>query len=759
MKPPEPSTAASGTLAGRRALLAVAFAALLLWLWITVPLAAGARTFYFRDVFTTHLPAKAFGAAQLRQGAIPAFDTTWGLGFPFRGSPGVLPLYPGNLLYLALPFWSAFNLHYALHWLLAGLGMAALARRLGQGGGGALVAALTYAGSGWMLSALTFANILTVAAWWPWVLLGAARGDRRGLALAGVACGLALLGGEPITAALGLAPLLLVACRRQGLARGVLAALAIGAVGVAIALPQIVATARIVPFSARGALGAFAAGTTRFHLGGARLLELVVPFPFGLPWDLGKNGYWPWDAQPGLPYFLTLHCGVVGLGLALLALRRHSGWGSLAAAGILFAWAGGLGGDLLVRLTAGLARYPEKLLFWPALALPLLAGWGFESTLAARRWRSWALGAGLLAAAAAGVAAAAHPLAAWLAAGRVDPEFAAAAAGARVAAWTLALLLGAALLALVASFVRRGSAAGIAAAQLLALLPLGGLVLTAPVSDLRASPWGDLLPPGTQVAVSDITSRLRPASPQRTREPMEHYLDLFRLNAFDLGPASGARRGWGYPLGDDLVGLHSPFAALLLYNLPGVSDAAFANWLRVLGVSTLVTDAPLNAAPLHLAATQPRFGAQSYLYRVADPAPAAWWPRSLRPVADPIAAFRAVNHAADPVAEVVVSHPIAHRPGATVRVLRETPDEIEIEVAGPGGLLAIRRTFQPLYRATIGERRLKTEAIDLTLLGVAVPPGRHRVRIAVSALPEKIAGVVALLAFAGTLMLAWRSPR
>jgi hypothetical protein len=93
-----------------------------------------------------------------------------------------------------------------------------------------------------------------------------------------------------------------------------------------------------------------------------------------------------------------------------------------------------------------------------------------------------------------------------------------------------------------------------------------------------------------------------------------------------------------------------------------------------------------------------------------------------------------------------------------VRVLRDTPDEIEIEVAGPGGLLAIRRTFQPLYRATIGERRLKTEAIDLSLLGVEVPPGAHRVRIAVSALPEKLAGVFAVLAFAGALLLAWKSP-
>ena len=114
-------------------LKAVALAALALWLWAAVPLAMGWRTLYFRDVFTTHLPVKAFGAAELRAGRIPAFNPGWGLGQPFRGNPNALPFYPGNVLYLILPFWSAFNLHYALHWLLAALTMAALARALGQG--------------------------------------------------------------------------------------------------------------------------------------------------------------------------------------------------------------------------------------------------------------------------------------------------------------------------------------------------------------------------------------------------------------------------------------------------------------------------------------------------------------------------------------------------------------------------------------------------------------------------------------------------
>ena len=79
-----------------RGLALVALAALALWLWASVPLALGTRTLYFRDVFTTHMPLKAFGATELHQGRIPAFNPTWGLGQAFRGNPNALPFYPGK---------------------------------------------------------------------------------------------------------------------------------------------------------------------------------------------------------------------------------------------------------------------------------------------------------------------------------------------------------------------------------------------------------------------------------------------------------------------------------------------------------------------------------------------------------------------------------------------------------------------------------------------------------------------------------------
>ncbi|HEX6902015.1 MAG TPA: hypothetical protein VF789_20020 [Thermoanaerobaculia bacterium] len=726
----------------------MAAAALLLWLWAAVPMALGQRTLFLRDVFTTHVPLKAFGAQELRQGRIPAFDTAWALGQPFRGNPNALPFYPGNLLYLVLPFWSAFNLHYALHWLLAALTMAALARTLGQGPAAALTAGAAYAGSGWMLSGLTFYNLLAVSAWWPLVLLGAARGGRRGIAIGGGACGLALLAGEPVTATLGLVPLLFVAIRQHGFGRGFLTSVGIGVLGLLIALPQIVATARVLGFTSRGALGA-GMGEDRFHLAGARLLELIVPFPFGLPWELGKTGYFPWDDQRGLPYVITLHVGIAGLWLACLGARRARGWAAFAVAGVFLAWAGAFGGDALSLVTGGMMRYPEKLLFWFALAMPLLAGWGLERAMETGAWKPAAVGAGLALLLAGGVFAAGPRLAAWLA-DRVSPMYAAEAPPVRIGMWIVSLLLAAAFLALAALAARRRSGPGLAAAHLAALLPLAGLVATAPVDAFNPSPWIKRLPPGAAVVT--------PSAPDHPlSEPS--YLNLVRLRSYDLGPAPGVLHGLSYPLAKDLDGTHSPMSVFLSLNLEGLDGDGRANWMRALGVQAAVMEEMPLTAKLRLVDEHERFGGVSRLFLVTDPAPAAWWPRSVTPAVNPPDAFRIVSLSPDPVADVAAARPVSHHPGARVKLLRETPDLIEAEVSGGGGLLVLRRTWQPLYGARSGDAPLATLPVNLSLLGVEVPPGTHRVRVEVSSGPEKAAGVVGLLAFLFAFISSVRLPR
>lgn len=741
-------------------------AALLLWAWVCVPAIAGARTFYLRDVFTTHLPYKAFGAAELRAGRIPAFNPSWGLGQPFRGNPNALPFYPGNLFYLVLPFWSAFNLHYALHWLISLAAMAALARGLGQSPVAALTAGITYAGSGWMLSTLTYYNLLTVAAWWPLVLLGAVRGGRRGTALGGLACGLALLGGEPVTAALGLVPLLLVAVSRHGWRRGILLAVAIGGVGVLVALPQIVAFLRALPFTVRGAHGVTASQAAYYRLHPLRLLELVVPFPFGRPGWLGIHGIWAHLALPRMPLFLSLYSGLVGLWLAALGSLgkgHRRGWALLAAAGLALAAIVGLRGDWLVQLGFGLFRYPEKLLFWFALALPLLAGWGLEECRErGRRPAVWSGWSALVLAAVAGLAALLVPplLPGWLptevAAERI-PDIQ-VTVRAQAVAWGLGLAVGGAALILAVPAARAGRLAAVAGLQLACLCLLYPLALTDSTEPFRRRPpWQELLPPGAAVVHSGMAIPKWIPNP-RYQLPSGPRAVLERQKVLDLHPVPGILNGLTYPLAPDLEGMASPLFRHLHSTLPRLSWQERARWIRLAGADAAVLFAPPQVPELLPLAQADRRGAVARLYRVADPVPAAWWPRRILLVSDEEEAVRTAGRLPDAVATAVTSGPVAHHPEGTVRVLALEPDRIVLEVEGRGGVAVVRRAYQPRFAARAGPRPLRTLPVNGCLLGVEVPPGRYRVTLEVSSRPEEAAAGAAFLTLLGIAWVLTRVP-
>ncbi|MEE2778583.1 MAG: hypothetical protein VYE73_17680 [Acidobacteriota bacterium] len=524
-------------------------AAALLWVALTLPLAAGVETLYFRDVFHLHFPYKAFGAAELEAARIPALNDTWALGQPFRGNPNTLSFYPGNLLYVVLPVWSAFNLHYALHWLGAGLAMMLLARTLLLGRPAAALAGLAYAGSGWMLSTLTFYNIVAVAAWWPVVMAGVVRRDRRGLVLAGLACGMALLAGEPVTAAIGLVPLVFVAVSEHGIGRGLARVGVAGTLGLVLSAPQWVATARIVGFSFRGAHGVLASQASYYSLEVRRLLELVVPFPFGIPGEPGPSGLGASGLLDHLPFYFSLHFGVVALLLALTAIRLRASLALLALAGMVLAWLGGVSGDALLDLGGGLVRFPEKLLFWVAMAVPLLAGQGLDSIL-----RSGGTGVSRLALAGGGLAVAGtivvvvgggrSPIRQLAIEGRFPSPEVLEAQG---TLWTLGL--GAAALLLVASWwaIRSRRAEALVALQLVSARQLAPLWMTDEVAYYENLPWSAAVVRGEAAVHARLGYppwKLQ-ASPPPSPAGMPY--GKVRLEAMEMAPAPGVLQGLQTP--------------------------------------------------------------------------------------------------------------------------------------------------------------------------------------------------------------------
>ncbi|MCG8457386.1 MAG: hypothetical protein MI919_14005, partial [Holophagales bacterium] len=217
-----------------------------------------------------------------------------------------------------------------------------------------------------------------------------------------------------------------------------------------------------------------------------------------------------------------------------------------------------------------------------------------------------------------------------------------------------------------------------------------------------------------------------------------------------------------YPTARDLEGLSSPLTTLVLRRLPELEPLGRYRWLRALGVEALLVPArPRRPLPVLARDGRPG-GGELTLYAAEDPAPSVWWPEGLDSAPDVAAALRAVAGSADAVAWPVLvgpAPPSHHVPGASVRLVEETPDRIELTVEGGGGVLAIRRAFLPLYRARLqnvgsggssssgaaenGE--LRTLPINVCLLGVKVPAGRHRIAIEISEAPEAAAAGFSLV--------------
>lgn len=747
---------------GSRATALVAAAIVAFWLALVLPLLVGQRTLLLRDVFTTHLPYKAFGAESLARGEVPAVFPDWALGQPFRGNPNALPFYPGNLLYLALPFWSAFNLHYVLHWALAALGMARLARAYGLGAEAAALAALAYGGSGYLLSTLTFYNLITVAAWAPWVLAGLARGGVRGAAAGGLACGLMLLGGEPLTAALVVPAMAVVALDRQGARRGLPLALAVGALGLALAAPQIVATARILPESWRALAGIEAHQVAANDVHPFRLLELLLPLPWGWPSSWDRFSYWAPRVTPELPYVFTLHFGVVACALAFAAARRRPALAALGLGGLAGAWALGLSPELTRTLTLGLFRYPQKLLLLVALAGALLAGCGLERLLGEEeaRPRPWWFAAGALGALAVGLLVAFPELAELLRV-HLAARGNALVATTQAAHWIVGLLAAALLVAGAGWAVARRSGAGLVACQALALVQLAPAWLTDATARYRApSPWA-------RTVAAEAGARSVVAVPaafpwweerQPYGEEARSPAGQARIARLDLEPPFATLYGLASPLAPDLEGLSSARSVELARRLAAASWEERLPWLRRLGVGWVTRNVAGEIAGLEPVESVDRFGTPTTLFRLAGAQPLVRWPERLALARDRAAAFAAVAEGRVPDGAALIERPVDHHPDARVELLEERTDEIRFEVEGEGGLAVVGRAYWSFYQARLEDGTLlATQPADLALLGVEVPPGRHRVLVEVSWRGERAGAALALLALAlCSGLFAWR---
>lgn len=95
---------------------------------------------------------------------------------------------------------------------------------------------------------------------------------------------------------------------------------------------------------------------------------------------------------------------------------------------------------------------------------------------------------------------------------------------------------------------------------------------------------------------------------------------------------------------------------------------------------------------------------------------------------------------------------------AVVRKISDGSFTVDVETVG-GGFLVLSESFYPGWRARIGDRTLPVYRTNVSLQGVALPPGRHVVEFELVSSTLRAGATVSMLALVVLLFVAWRGAR
>jgi hypothetical protein len=338
------------------------------------------QIFIFRDSFPIFYPEWKFVAQVYGQGYFPLWNPYEYLGLPFLAVILPAAFYPLIAVFCLLPFDQGFTLFIALHFLLAGLFMWLLLRRLKLGQAACLIGAIAYMESGYLVSMQGTLNYLTPLPWLPLLLLAfdhlLDRPRFRSWLLAAALFAVPILVGDPQSELIWLL-ILLVWLRLRPASkrlppRTALCLLAglVAISGLLIAI-QILPALELAPFSEKAAGYSFDE-ITRWSFNPLRAREWFFPWPGNL-------------ARSSSDWAMTTYFGLVPLlGLWFLFLYRRSrfslGLASLAFFFLLLAFGRHTPVYKIFLLLPGMTsfRYPEKFLAPVTLLVIILAGLGLD---------------------------------------------------------------------------------------------------------------------------------------------------------------------------------------------------------------------------------------------------------------------------------------------------------------------------------------------------------------------------------------------
>ena len=361
------------------------------WAWFFRELPG--QLFLLRDAFQEFYPEWKLVAEQYRHGFFPLWNPYEYLGLPFLAISLPAAFYPLSALFCLPPSDLGFSLYIAVHYLLAGLFMWMLLRRLQLAPAAALIGAIAYMESGYLVGMQGTLNYLPPLAWLPLFLLAGDRFLARPRLVSGL-CVAALFGipflvGDPLSEVIYLALLAVWFRMRRAslpdLSRKTFRLLAWPVIIFALlGAVQILPALELAPWSEK-ALGYSYAEITTWSFHPLRLLEWIFPGLFGYSWP--ENYFWPrflfferdsWWTQSS--YFGLVP--LLGLLLAFTAVRKRNPLGLGLLALLFLLLAGGRYTPLykIFLLLPGLSsfRYPEKFLAPVTFLVCLAAALGLD---------------------------------------------------------------------------------------------------------------------------------------------------------------------------------------------------------------------------------------------------------------------------------------------------------------------------------------------------------------------------------------------
>ncbi len=704
------------------------------------------RNFAGRDLLVYNLPLEKTIHDAYARGSLPIWMSEVSGGRPLAANPNVGAFYPIRPLLAFLPFPVAMRIFPVLHWIAAGLGMMVLLRSLRASRAGAWIGATTYAFSGVGVAEVFFPNIHPGMALLPWITWAVARrSPTRGgkLLVLSILLSLLLLAGDVFTIGMALVCaglwIRLEVEKSSRWREAVILALATILAGL-VALPQLVATALWIPETNRAVSGILLRNSAFFSIHPLRLLELVVPYPFGQTWTLSNAEIWGWPVFRGkaMGLFSTLYAGAFGAIAVVVCWKLRSPGARFARALFLLALLLSVPFSLLPasweKETSPLPlRNPEKFAMLLTFAVAILAALAldrFRSRLRRSRWML-AVPAGLtaFAAAAALFPDAAGRLATWIAG--AHPRHAAAAGRLLPEAFAEAGLLWVASVIAIELSSRTSRSALAAALAILTIVPLlANRKIARTLTELemfsptpfarylqRADPKGEFRTLG-----ESIYRELRFAPGYAGYD--DEYLDAGRRLWLDQASAlwnRGTVLNIDFDAGDfarvENLRRFSVIAAGYSDSAPLFRSLSLKWGIRFRDQAPLPGYRPFAGDYLQLWDVLP--GALPHIRLVEG------WREETGPV-ESVAALPAAEDG-EIVVETGSRRRGSARPGP-VEVLENRPERLRARVDSPDPtFLFVLRGFWPYRRVLVDGKPVETFPAQLAFSAVAIPAGRHTI--------------------------------